>query len=220
LGTKSSKSMAERKSTSKRPSKEVEKSPLRKRILEAAFAAFMERGYTQTSTLEIARRAHVSKRELYAVVGKKQEILTACIKERAGKMQFPADIPVPHDCDTLAHVIEVFGAQLLREMCHPSTIAMFRLAIAEARNAPQIARALNSIGRKTTRTGLTKILADAQTSGLLAGDPVEISEHFTALLWGNLMLRLLLNVTNPPTPKEIKRRAHNATSTFLRLYSK
>jgi AcrR family transcriptional regulator len=209
--------MAARKLTSKRPSKEVEKSPLRKRILEAAFAAFMERGYTQTSTLEIAKRAHVSKRELYAVVGKKQEILTACIKERAGKMQFPADIP-PHDSDTLAHVMEVFGAQLLREMCHPSTIAMFRLAIAEANNAPEIARALNSIGRKTTRTGLTKMLADVQSAGLLAGDPAEMAEHFTALLWGNLMLRLLLHVRNPPTRKEIKRRASNATAAFLRLY--
>jgi len=39
---------------------------VRARILEAAFAAFMEKGYATTSTLEIATRARVSKRELYA----------------------------------------------------------------------------------------------------------------------------------------------------------
>jgi hypothetical protein len=40
----------------------------RERILDAAFASFMKSGYATTSTLEIATRARVSKRELYAVV--------------------------------------------------------------------------------------------------------------------------------------------------------
>src|SRR5215471_3788537 len=42
---------------------------VRERILEAALAAFMKSGYAATSTLEIATRARVSKRELYAFVG-------------------------------------------------------------------------------------------------------------------------------------------------------
>ena len=75
---------------------------VRERILDAAFAAFMERGYAATSTLEIATRARVSKRELYALVGNKQEVLVACINERAKRMQVPADLPVPHDRETLA----------------------------------------------------------------------------------------------------------------------
>src|SRR5262249_40956604 len=55
---------------------------VRERILEAAFATFMEHGYASTSTLDIATRARVSKRELYARVGNKQEMLVACITER------------------------------------------------------------------------------------------------------------------------------------------
>ena len=35
----------------------------------------MENGYAKTSTLEIATRAGISKRELYALVGNKQEML-------------------------------------------------------------------------------------------------------------------------------------------------
>ena len=38
--------------------------PVRGRILSAAFGAFKEHGYAQASTLEIATRAKVSKREL------------------------------------------------------------------------------------------------------------------------------------------------------------
>src|SRR5215467_5529744 len=52
---------------------------VRERILEAAFAAFMKRGYAAASMLEIATRARVSKRELYTLVGDKQEMLIACI---------------------------------------------------------------------------------------------------------------------------------------------
>src|SRR6516164_9323661 len=42
------------------------------RILRAAFEAFTEDGYADTSTLEIARRAKISKRDLYANFSSKQ----------------------------------------------------------------------------------------------------------------------------------------------------
>ena len=140
---------------------------VRARILDAAFAAFMKSGYAATSTLEIATRARVSKRELYALVGNKQEMLIACISARARRLQVPADLPVPHDRETLAHVLASFGTQLVREITDPTVIAVFRLAIAEAVHAPEVAQALDSIGRETSRAALRQIMARAQASGLL-----------------------------------------------------
>src|SRR5579859_4398509 len=102
-------------SASKRRQKVGGEAAVRKRILEAAFAAFMQTGYAATSTLEIATRARVSKRELYALVGNKQEMLTACISERARRLQVPADMPVPRDRATLEQVLASFGTQLVRE---------------------------------------------------------------------------------------------------------
>ena len=66
----------------------VESAPLpaRERILHAAMESFMELGYTEASTLKIATRAQVSKRELYALFGSKQAMLAACIADRAGRM--------------------------------------------------------------------------------------------------------------------------------------
>ena len=63
--------------------------PVRERILSAAFSAFMEAGYAATSTLEIATRAKVSKRELYAEFGSKHGILQALIASTAERMQAP-----------------------------------------------------------------------------------------------------------------------------------
>src|SRR5438552_10075095 len=95
----------------------------RKRILGAALSAFMERGYAETSTLEIATRARVSKRELYALVGSKQEVLMACIGERAKRLTVPAELPEPPDRGTLAGILAAFGAQVLREVSDPTVIA-------------------------------------------------------------------------------------------------
>src|SRR5215831_17374210 len=87
---------------------------VRERILAAAFAAFMANGYAATSTLEIATRARVSKRDLYAVVGNKQEMLMACIAGRAKRFQMPANLPVPRDRKSLGRLLATFGARLLQ----------------------------------------------------------------------------------------------------------
>ena len=192
---------------------------VRARILAAAFAAFMNSGYAATSTLEIATRARVSKRELYALVGNKQEMLIACISARATRLQVPADFPVPHDRQTLAQVLGSFGMQVVRQITDPLVIAVFRLAIAEAVHAPEVAAALDSIGREASRAALRQIMARAQTCGLLNGRPAELAEQFGGLLWGSLMVSLLLGVAQRPNSHEIAARARDATAAFLQLHT-
>ena len=191
---------------------------VRRRILEAAFAAFMKNGYAATSTLEIATRARVSKRELYALVGNKQKMLMACIAERARRFQMPTDLPAPRDRESLGRLLYSFGARLLREVSEPKVIAVFRLAIAEATNAPEVARTLDSTGREAGRTALRNIMQQAQTSGLLDGRPAELAEQFRGLLWRDLMVSLLLGVAERPNEREIERRARDAAAAFLNLH--
>ena len=203
--------------TAKQRQPRSDETPARQRIVEAAFSAFMESGFAAASTLEIATRARVSKRELYALVGSKQEMLVACIRERAKRLQMP-DLPEPHDRQALARTLETFGTQLLREVSDPTVIAVFRLAIAEAVRAPEVARALNSLGVETGRAALREVMTRARSAGLVSGDPSEMAEHFAGLLWGNLKVSLLLRVAERPSPREIARRARDATTAFLKLY--
>ena len=191
---------------------------VRARILDAAFAAFMKSGYAAASTLEIATQARVSKRELYARVGNKQAMLIACISARARRLQVPVDFPVAHDRETLAHMLASFGTQLVREITDPTVIAVFRLAIAEAVQAPEVAQALDSIGRETSRAALRQIMARAQASGLLIGRPAELAEQFGGLLWGNLMVSLLLGVARRPNLRELAARSRDATAAFMQLH--
>ena len=196
-----------------------EEAEVRQRILDSAFEAFMKNGYAASSTLEIATRARVSKRDLYTLVGNKQAMLVACISARAKRLQVPTDIPTVCDRESLAHVLSSFGAKLVREITEPTVIAVFRLAIAEAVHAPEVAQALDSIGREASRTALRQIMAGAEGLGLLKGEPAELAEQFGGLLWGNLMVGLLLGVVDRPSSRELISRARAATDAFLRLNS-
>lgn len=202
-----------------RDRREDDASGVRERILEAAFAAFTRNGHASASTLEIATRARVSKRELYALVGNKRQMLIACISARASRLKLPADLGVPQDRNALARILETFGTQLIREVTDPSVIAVFRLAIAEAVRTPDVARTLDSIGREASRAALRQIMTQALQSGLLEGDPTDLAEEFAGLLWGNLMVSLLLGVVKRPSAREIPVRASRATAAFLQLHS-
>jgi AcrR family transcriptional regulator len=204
---------------SKRCQEGGDETVLRERILDAAFAAFMKSGYAAASMLEIATRARVSKRELYALVGNKQEMLIACISERAKRFDVPGDLPMLNGRETLEQVLTSFGTKLVREVSDPAVIAVFRLAIAEVVQAPEVARALDSRGRETSRAALRKIMAQGQASGLLIGRPAELAEQFAGLLWRDLQVSLLLGVAERPNPREIARRARDAAAAFLQLHA-
>lgn len=207
------------KSADKAPARRSESEDgVRQRILGAAFAAFMERGFATTSTLEIATRAKVSKRALYEEVGNKDQMLVACIAERARRMQVPADLPELKDRTTLKQTLSAFGAQLLRETTDPAVVAVFRLAIAEAVTAPAVAHALDRTAVAPTRAALRDLMARARAARLVDGDANEMAECFAGLLWGSLMVTLLLRVMERPSPRDIARRAERAAEALLDLY--
>jgi AcrR family transcriptional regulator len=87
------------------PWREGDQQPLPDRILHAAFGAFLEHGYTGTSTLEIATRAKVSKRELYALFSSKEAMLAEGIRRRTEQMQVAPDLAEARDRKMLSEVL-------------------------------------------------------------------------------------------------------------------
>jgi AcrR family transcriptional regulator len=194
----------------------------RERVLAAAFAVFRKRGFSGATTLEIATRAQVSKRDLYALFGSKHAMLAACIRERASRMRQPLELAalVPGSREAVAATLVELGMSILRVVCHPDVLAVHRLAIAESDRTPAIARTLDSSGREANHAVLGAWLARVQAQGLIgAGDPARMAAHFLALLWGGLLIELLLRVRDAPTPDEMESRARAATEVTLTLYA-
>ena len=192
-------------------------SALSDRIIGAAFGALVAKGYAATSMLEIATRAKISKRDLYAVFPAKSEVLLACIASRAARMRLPPDLPAPTTREALSATLKTLGATVIREVCEPAVTSMYRLAIAEAEHSPDVPAALNA-SRHANRQALEELLVRAQTAGVLGpGDPSRMMEQFFALLWGDLLLSRLLGA-GAPAKTEIEQRATDATTAFLKAY--
>jgi AcrR family transcriptional regulator len=198
---------------------ELPKDPIRSRIIDATFQVLMEHGYAGASTREIARRARVSKRELYALFDSKEGILAAMIGGRAARMRQPLALPEVSDRGALAEVLTRFGISLLREGTNAAVMALFRLAIAEAERAPDLARRLDRDGRRPTHAALIEFLAFASARELIGGvDAQVMASQFLALLWGDLQMALLLRLAEAPSPPDIERRAQAAVAALLALY--
>ena len=194
--------------------------PRRRCILEAAYDVLMERGYAGASTLEIATRARVSKRELYAEFGNKSGILQALIAATSARMRLPLATAEIGDRDDLADALTGYGTMALAVLTSPHVIAVNRLAAAEAGRSSELGRILEENGREPNRTALIDLLAKAQAAGVLGrGEPDVMAGQFFSLLLGDLMLRLMLGVTPRPGPGEIKKRAQSATEAVLALHA-
>ena len=193
----------------------------RERILGAAWEAFMEHGFADATMLDIATRARVSKRELYALVGNKEEMLAACIASHGSRMRLPEGCEPVTDRRTFQAALRQFGATLLRELLDPAVTAAFRLGITEAKRSPAIARSIDARGRQPSRAALAALLQQGRASRLLAeGDLAEMASTFRALLTGDLMVWILLGLEKAPTAKEIDRRAERAAAVFVATYGR
>jgi AcrR family transcriptional regulator len=209
-----------RKAVTARRRRQSPARPTRERVLSAAFTTFRDRGFSRASTLEIATRAKVSKRELYALFEDKQAMLVACIVARAERMRAPLRLPTPENRDELKAILTAIGTALIRGTCDPDVLAVYRLAIAESEGAPAIARTLDTAGRQTNRAAVVKMVGQAQARGILnAGDAAAMAEVFLGALWNDLLVRLLLRVADAPTAREAERRAQAAAELFLNVHA-
>jgi AcrR family transcriptional regulator len=193
---------------------------LRRRVLEAAFGLFHERGFAATSMLEIATRAQVSKRDLYALFDNKHALLADGIAERAQAMRqrLGSMMPAPSSKKALAATLVEVGVSILRTVCNAEVLTIYRLAIAESDRAPEVGRALDDHGREANHRALAEFLEKARKQGLIGStDPDTLVKRYGMALWSDdLLIRLLLRVRDTPTAKEIKARAQAATEAVMR----
>jgi AcrR family transcriptional regulator len=192
--------------------------PSRDRMLRAASSLFLERGFSKTSMLEIATRAQVSKRDLYAMFDNKHAVLAYGIAERAQGMRqrLGSTMPAPASREELAATLVEIGASILRTVCSAEVLMLYRLAIAESDRAPEVGRVLDEQGRAANHRALAEFLKKAQQQGLIGpGDPAALVTRYGAVLWDDLLARLLLRVRDAPNAKEINARARAAAAAIM-----
>lgn len=192
----------------------------RERIMNAAFDAFMRLGFNGASTAEIARIARVSKRDLYAAFPNKQAMLAACVTDRTERMRQPLALPPPASREALRMTLIEFGVAIMMGLSRPEVLATYRLAVAEAENAPGVAQTLDRLGRAEAAEALSAMLRITQANGLLrAGDAAAMAETFLAHLnTGAVLVRMLMRLIPALEEPEARARAVAAAGIVLTLY--
>ena len=188
-------------------------------IRRAAHAVFLERGVSGATTDEIARRARVSKREIYRLFASKEALFAELVRHRAAAMRGALALAPPASLDAALETLERFGREFLRLLTDPETVAIYRLAVAEAARSPALGRQLDALGRGKVWSALNRWMAQARRRGALPVPDVQrAAGSFMALLMADLPVRLMLGASPTPSAAAVARRAELAREGFRRLW--
>ncbi len=190
----------------------------RERVLDAATQCFLELGFERTSTAEIARRARVSKRELYTCFKDKRDLLSAMIRKLQGEMQTnlrklwtSTEEPekVLPEAAKILHgfiVSEHFGKLL-------------RIVAAASYHDAEVARQFYELGPNSGRKTTASYLKSQMKQGRLKqADPILAADDFLDLVVGaQLMTAVMLGQTKGEPQR--RNRVKHAVEMFLETYA-
>jgi AcrR family transcriptional regulator len=190
----------------------------RERVLNAATQCFLELGFERTSTAEIARRARVSKRELYACFEDKRDLLSAAIFRLQDELQ----INVNELWSSFADPQEVLprAAKMIHDFILSEKFGkLLRIVATESYHNPRVAKQFYELGPKSGRKATALYLKNQMKRGRLKqANPTQAADDFLDLVVGS---QLMTAVILGQIKGEPLRRNHvrHAVEMFLNNYA-
>lgn len=183
----------------------------RERVLRAAAAAFLQRGY-YASVDDIARRAGVAKQTVYHHFPSKHRLFEAAACDLAKHILVELDA----DPGDLRAALVGFARAYRRRVLGAHGLAMFRTLTAEVPRFPGLARAVYQGGAGEMVRRLAAFLGEAMAAGRLRrDDPRFAAELFLSMLAGHERVRRLYGVNGAEAEA---RRVPRIVDCFLRAY--
>lgn len=190
----------------------------RREILDAAVAEFSQRGFHETTLSHVAERLGSSKATIYNYFRSKNELLGSVLVAVAT----PATAMLIQTFDKASPLVDKlsgFARAYVRMQCNERAIALQRLLIAENDKTRSITRPLFDDPEIHAWPHLARMFRDAQRERALGpGDCDEMARHLSALLHGNLPVRLLFWERDSFTVEEQDASADSAVRLFLAAY--
>jgi AcrR family transcriptional regulator len=188
-------------------------------ILAAAGAVFTERGFHGARTIDVAARANVSKRDLYAAFPSKEDLLTALIAEGAKEMTAPLALAHPESRASFYAALDAFGRQFLERQLSAPRLALLRLMIARAAENPLAAGDADAPMREELWDALGAFFATAAQAGIIGflPPPRDTAGAYLSILQGDLVMRALMDPSFRPEEEQCATRVRQAAMTVMAL---
>jgi len=188
-------------------------------IQEAGKSVFLRLGYGSASMDLIAAEAKVSKQTIYNHFHSKDELFKAIITDTTAELLAPLSVrdAAKSSPDRL---LRALGRQFLAVMLEPSSLALYRLIVAESIRFPELGGELYAAGAGRLIGMLADYLAwETKNRRLAVAEPERAAEQFIGMLTGRVQLRALLGVHAGPGKADLDGRVDYAVSSFLSLHA-
>lgn len=179
----------------------------RERVLRAATASFLARGYG-SSVDDIARRAGVAKQTVYHHFPSKDELFKEVARDLAKR------VLIELEGGDVREALLRFAVAYRERALGPQGIATFRTVVPEVPRFKALARTMYA----ATAGEMVRRIAAFLERELAPEDPEFAAEMFLSMLTGHDRLKRLFNV--PATAESEARRCARIVDAFLKAFRK
>jgi AcrR family transcriptional regulator len=186
----------------------------RQRILDATTAVFLEKGFANASTAEIARRARASKQTLYGLFPTKADLFIGVMTAHTEGL-FAFHIEYIESGKSPRRALTEMGDMLLAMFSGATFLSLYRIVMAEAEHFPALARQLRSA---CVERGYG-LLAEYLKSRRIGGPRYRQSAaQFVSFILGDFVINVMLNPDLKLGRGALRGRVRRAVDDFLRLH--
>jgi AcrR family transcriptional regulator len=188
-------------------------------IQQAGTDIFLLHGYASATMDMIAAQAGVSKQTVYNHFESKEGLFKAIVEDLTATLMAP--LAVRDAAKSMPEqALRALGRDFLALMLRPSSLALYRLIVAESARFPELGGEIYAVGAGRLLAMLSDYLSRETRNGRLSvSEPELAAEQFIGMLSGRVQLRALLGVGPAPDERDIRRRADHAVTSFLALYA-
>ncbi len=187
----------------------------RRAFLDAANAAFLEKGYAGTTLGDIIARSGGSRQTLYALFGGKQGLFEAIVAERNTEIFRPLHAEGQLDRAPEDVLVEI-GIRFVQIVLTPDAVGVFRLVVAEGPSMRELSERFWASGPARTIIAFERYFAEQTRRGVLnLPDANQAARQLQGILLGNFHMQCLLGVAELPSNKEIEAFVRAAVKRFL-----
>lgn len=188
-------------------------------ILAGARRVFLEHGFGAATTDMVQQAAGVSKSTMYAYFPNKDVLFSAVIRVECDKMLAQTRSERVR-AGTVQETLRRMGIRLLEVVLEPSTLALYRIAVAETPRFPKIGEIVYARGPMASNHEIAALLAEATRRGeIQVDDPETAAQHFAGMIVLDILQRCLFGIEAPPKAARMRKIVDAAVDTFMRAYA-
>jgi AcrR family transcriptional regulator len=194
---------------------------VRRAILDATLQLYLEKGYSGTSTDEVAARSSVSKQTIYRHFSDKDDLVREALQRliAAAEEQGAEAFDTLAESNDLENDLRAFARQHIFDVIQPDIMQVRRRIISEVERFPDIAKAWYEAAPKRAREKLAECLKGLCERGLLNIADAEIAaEQFNWLILSIPMNRGMFDVDTIEDRSQHADYADAAVDVFLAAY--